>query len=96
MINLHISATSVVVFVKEDGTYVGTDLINYPFKIIHNELGLTKCRFYDLRGSFATISLRNGCEIKDIAEILGHNRIQTTEKYYISSTTEDKKKVTEK
>lgn len=33
--------------------------------------------------------------VKDIAEILGHNRIETTEKYYISSTTEDKKKVTE-
>ena len=46
-----------------------------------------------LRGSFATISLRNGCEIKDIAEVLGHKRIETTEKYYISSTKEDKKRV---
>ena len=51
-------------------------------------------RFYDLRGSFATISLRSGCEIKDIAEILGHRRIETTEKYYISSTDDDKIKVT--
>ena len=61
---------------------------------IHHELGI-KCRFYDLRESFATISLRNGCEIKDIAEVLGHKRIETTEKYYISSTKEDKKKVIE-
>lgn len=68
-----------------DATYFGTDIIRYPFKIIHHELGIN-CRFYDLRGSFATISLRNGCEIKDIAEVLGHNRIETTEKYYISST----------
>lgn len=51
------------------------------------------CRFYDLRGSFATISLRNGCEIKDIAEVLGHRRIETTEKYYISSTNNDRKEV---
>ncbi len=81
-----------MVFTRKDGTYSGTDIVKYPFKIIHHELGI-KCRFYDLRGSFATISLRNGCELKDIAEVLGHKRIETTEKYYISSTKEDKKKV---
>ena len=81
-----------MVFTRKDGTYSGTDIVRYPFKIIHYELGI-KCRFYDLRGSFATISLRNGSEIKDIAEVLGHKRIETTEKYYISSTYEDKKKV---
>lgn len=78
-----------MVFTRKDGTYSGTDIVKYPFKIIHHELGI-KCRFYDLRGSFATISLRNGCEIKDIAEVLGHKRIETTEKYYISSTEQDK------
>ena len=83
-----------MVFIRKDGTYSGTDIIKYPFKIIHHELGIS-CRFYDLRGNFATISLRNGCEIKDIAEVLGHKRIDTTEKYYISSTKEDKKKVNE-
>ena len=77
-----------MVFTRKDGTYSGTDIVKYPFKIIHHELGI-KCRFYDLRGSFATISLRNGCEIKDIAEVLGHKRIETTEKYYISSTEEN-------
>ena len=84
-----------MVFTRKDGTYSGTDIIRYPFKIIHNELRI-KCRFYDLRGSFATITLRNGCEIKDVAEVLGHKRIETTEKYYISSTKEDKKRVNEK
>lgn len=81
-----------MVFTRKDGTYSGTDIIKYPFKIIHHELGI-KCRFYDLRGSFATISLRNGCEIKDIAEVLGHKRIETTEKYYISSIDKDKESV---
>ena len=78
-----------MVFTKNDGTYSGTDVIKYPFKIIRNELGI-KARFYDLRGSFAITNLRNGCEIKDIAEVLGHRRIETTEKYYISSTDDDK------
>ena len=68
-------------------------IVRYPFRIIHHELGI-KCRFYDLRGSFATISLRNGCEIKDIAEVLGHKRIETTRKYYITSLEENKRKVT--
>lgn len=79
-----------MVFTRKDGVYSGSDIIKYPFKIIHHELGI-KCRFYDLRGSFATISLRNGCEIKDIAEVLGHKRIETTQKYYITSTETDKK-----
>ena len=81
-----------MVFTRKDGTYSGTDIIKYPFKIIHHELGMN-CRFYDLRGSFATISLRNGCEIKDIAEVLGHKRIETTQSYYISSMFENKKNV---
>ena len=81
-----------MVFTRKDGTYSGTDIIRYPFRIIHHELGI-QCRFYDLRRSFATISLRGGCEIKDIAEVLGHKRIETTEKYYISSTSENKKTV---
>lgn len=63
-----------MVFTKNDGRYSGTELIRYPFKIIRNELGI-KARFYDLRGCFATTGLRSGCEIKDIAEMLGHRRI---------------------
>ena len=81
-----------MVFKRKDGTYSETDIAKYPFRIIHHELGI-KCRFYDLRGSFATISLRNGCEIKDIAEVLGHKRIENTEKYYISSTNNNKMNV---
>ena len=83
-----------MVFAQKNWTYSRIDIIKYHFKIIHHKLGI-KWRFYDLRGSFATISLKNGCEIKDIAEVLGHKRIETTEKYYISSTKEEKKKVIE-
>ena len=80
-----------MVFIKNNGLYVGTDIIKYPFKIIHNELGIKNCRFYDLRGSYATRILRKGTEIKDVADILGHSRIETTENYYISSTEESKR-----
>lgn len=80
-----------LIFTKEDGSFVGTDILKYPYKIIHNELEIKNCRFYDLRGSYATKILRNGVEIKDVAEILGHNNIETTENYYISCTNESKK-----
>lgn len=80
-----------LVFTKDNGRFVGTDLLKYPFKVIHNELGIDKCRFYDLRGSYATNILRNGAEIRDVADILGHSNIETTENYYISSSKETRK-----
>ena len=85
-----------LVFTKENGTYSGTDIIRYPFKVIHNELGIKNCRFYDLRGSYATKILRNGAEIRDVADILGHSRIETTENYYISSSDETRKEANNK
>ena len=80
-----------LVFTNIDGTYTGTDIIRTPFKIIHNELGIKNCRFYDLRGSYATKILKNGVEIRDVADILGHKNIETTENFYISSTENSRK-----
>lgn len=42
---------------------------------------------------YATINLRNGIEIRDVADILGHKYIETTENFYISSTDETRKDV---
>ncbi len=84
-----------MIFTRDNGKYCGTDIIKYPYKIIHNELGIENCRFYDLRGSYATTILRNGVEIRDVADVLGHKDIETTENYYISSTDETRKNVTD-
>ncbi len=84
-----------LVFVKSNGRYTGTDLIKYPFKIIRNELGFKNCRFYDLRGSYATKILNNGIERREVADILGHKDVSTTENYYISSTSDTRKNATE-
>ena len=48
-----------MIFTRDNGKYCGTDIIKYPYKIIHNELEIENCRFYDLRGSYATTILRN-------------------------------------
>ena len=39
---------------RENGVYSGTDIVKYPYKIVHTELGIENYRFYDLRGSYAT------------------------------------------
>ena len=82
-----------LVFTKKNGEYNGTDIIKYPFKIIHNELGIRQCRFYDLRGNFATNTLNNGIEIKDVSKALGHSRIETTLNYYVYSNNVHSEKV---
>lgn len=80
-----------LVFVRDNGTYSGTNLLRYPFKIIHKELGIEKCRFYDLRGSYATKILNNGTKIKEVADLLGHSNVETTENYYIRSLENNKR-----
>ena len=88
-----------MVFTKNNGLYVGTDIIKYPDSYYHlgmlyyknDRLQDAKNAFYDLRGSYATKILRNGAEIRDVADILGHSRIETTENYYISSSDETRK-----
>lgn len=84
-----------LIFTKENGLYIGTDITRTPFKIIHNELGIKKCRFYDLRGSYATKILNSGVEIRDVADLLGHRNIETTENFYISSTEDSRKYASE-
>ena len=84
-----------LIFTREDGSYTGTDITRTPYQIIHHELGIKKSRFYDLRGSYATRILNNGVEIRDVADILGHRNIETTENFYISSTEDSRKYATE-
>ena len=84
-----------MIFTRDNGKYCGTDIIKYPYKIIHDELGIENCRFYDLRGSYATKILNNGIEIRDVADLLGHKNIETTENFYISSTESSRKYATE-
>ena len=79
-----------LVFTKEDGTYVGTDITKYPYKIIKNELNIN-ARFYDLRGTYATRLTNNGTLMNEVSELMGHSDPSITRKYYIS-TTEDNKR----
>lgn len=56
-----------------------------------NEVYITGQKAYD---EFLDGVKVNECEIKNIAEVLGHKKIEITEKYHILSKSEDKKQVT--
>ncbi|MBQ6286020.1 MAG: tyrosine-type recombinase/integrase [Bacilli bacterium] len=94
-IDMNYSNNINLIFTKKDGKYSGTDITKYPYSIIHHELGIEKCRFYDLRGSYATKTLKSGVEIRDVADILGHKNVETTENYYISSSHDSRKEATD-
>lgn len=49
-----------------------------------------------MQGSYATKGLKNGAEIRDVADILGHSKIEATENYYISTTEKTLKEANEK
>lgn len=41
-----------------------------------------------ITASYATKSLRNDVEIRDVVDILGYSKIEATENYYIFTTEE--------
>ena len=43
--------------------------------------GLEDCRLHDLRHSYASSGVSGGASLSVLAVLLGHNRIQTTERY---------------
>lgn len=74
-----------LVFVKENGLFLGTDSPKYAFKVIHYELGINS-RFHDFRDTHATRLIENGADIKAVSKRLGHSSIQTTYNIYVKVT----------
>ena len=73
-----------LVFVKDNGQFLGTDSPKYAFKVIHYELGINS-RFHDFRDTHATKLIESGADIKAVSKRLGHSTIQTTYNIYVSN-----------
>ena len=74
-----------LVFVKDNGQFLGTDTPKYAFKVIHYELGIN-ARFHDFRDTHATRLIENGADIKAVSKRLGHSTINTTYNIYVRVT----------
>ena len=74
-----------LVFVKDNGQFLGTDSPKYAFKVIHYELGINS-RFHDFRATHATKLIESGAHIKAVSKRLGHSTIQPTYNIYVRVT----------
>ena len=84
-----------LVFVKENGQFLGTDSPKYAFKVIHYELGIP-CRFHDFRDTHATRLIEAGADIKAVSKRLGHSTIETTYNIYVRVTLKMEEEVVSK
>jgi integrase len=82
---VHLSAHALAAIdalpVPTDKTLTG---IQYPRKTwdkVREAAGCPDLRLYDLRRTFATVSLAHGASISLIGEVLGHKTVQTTKVY---------------
>ncbi len=53
------------------------------FKSLLRRANVEKRRFHDLRGTYATQMIKNGCQLKEVQRLMRHSSINTTAKYYI-------------
>ena len=73
------------VFVREDGSFNGTNMWSHANQAIKKKLGI-EFSFHDFRHTHATMLLENGASIKDIQERLGHDKAQTKLDMYVENS----------
>lgn len=71
-----------IVFAKCDGSFQDPRELLHKFHKILEKAGVRKCRFHDLRHTFASLLLQAGEAPKIIQELLGHSSITTTMDVY--------------
>lgn len=76
-------ASQDLVFPSETrGPLTGWNLVMRHFRPIVLNAKVPTIRFHDLRHTFATLMLRNGVPVKDVAYMLGHSDAATTIRVY--------------
>jgi integrase len=55
--------------------------IDYAWTVAVKAAGIAPCRFHDLRHSFASYMAMSGASLRDLAEVLGHQKLQHTMAY---------------
>lgn len=69
--------------------------LQYNFKKIQQEAGISEKNFHALRHTFATNCIEQGVDVKSLSEILGHSNVQITLNKYVHPTMETKRRYME-
>ena len=73
------------------GTMFDPDSFRHTHEKILNTIGAEHIRFHDLRHTFATLSLKNGVDVKTLSSALGHYSAGFTLTTYTHATAEMKR-----
>lgn len=79
------------VFTGETGAYFIDRTVYNTFKRFAKQIGVPDARFHDLRHTYATLALKNGDNVKDVSEALGHATVAFTMDVYGHVTDEMKR-----
>ena len=83
-------------FRSKDGNYIDPRNLLRAWKRFLARNDIKYLKFHAIRHTYASLLFREGATLKEVQELLGHSDIKTTEKVYISVTSEDKvKRVTQ-
>ena len=69
---------------------------SYRWMKFRKDVGIPYITRHDLRRSYGVTALNSGLSIEEVAALLGHSSIQTTQKCYAWLTTESKRKASDK
>jgi site-specific recombinase XerD len=74
-----------LVFPNRYGKPLREDRVLKAFHRVCDSAGIPRKRLHDLRHSLASHAYANGAELRDIQDLLGHSKLETTSAIYTAS-----------
>ena len=88
--------------IKREHSYTGKEYFieprnyQYAFHKVLKECGIERCKFHNLRHTFATNCIEHGMDIKSLSVTLGHSNVDITLNKYVHSSLDNIKKQLDK